>query len=152
MQVITENPPPHILTEIVHRYTPDHPAYPWMFKSGFYKRSLFEQKNKKGFLGGILGNMNGYFVPGADIRYDQINVASGQLHAVQVDAILFQIYYYFSLSVSFLRVPDRRRYFTQSITLVYDRSHFARLHEVAQKNQVILMYFRQQIDELLSHE
>ena len=86
--------------------------------------------------------------------FDTIKLSSLRVNSIpyRLYAILFQIYYYFSSSVSFFRVPDRRRYFTQSITLVYDRSHFARLHEVAQKNQVILLNFRQQIDELLSHE
>jgi Cu(I)/Ag(I) efflux system membrane protein CusA/SilA len=66
--------------------------------------------------------------------------------------VLFHIYYYFSSSVSFFEIPDRRWDLTQLVTPVDDRCHLTGLHEVAQDGQVLFVQFRQNHAELLAHE
>ena len=63
-----------------------------------------------------------------------------------------QGYYDFSAGVALFQIPDRFGGFTQCVTSVDDRCHFARRHELAEYGHVLFAAFPNKDDEGLAHE
>ena len=63
-----------------------------------------------------------------------------------------QGYYDFSAGVALFQIPDRFGGFTQCVTSVDDRCHFARRHELAEYGHILFAAFPNKDDEVLAHE